>query len=113
MAVKVVRDGSTEATKFDSAQGIVWAVDHGADVINLSLSGPADSPLQSEAVAYATARGVVLVAAAGNDGSEELQYPAAYEQVIAVAASTERDRLAAFSTRGGLGSTWPRRGRSS
>ncbi|MCL4289377.1 MAG: S8 family serine peptidase [Thermoleophilia bacterium] len=101
MAIKVVRDGSTEATKFDTAQGIVWAADHGADVINLSLSGPTDSPLQREAVAYAAARGVVLVAAAGNDGDAKLQYPAAYEEVVAVAASTDRDRLAPFSTRGG------------
>ena len=100
MAIKVVRDGSTEATKFDTAQGIVWAADNGADVINLSLSGPADSPLQRDAVAYAAARGVVLVAAAGNDGDAKLQYPAAYEDVIAVAASTDRDRLASFSTRG-------------
>ena len=100
MAVKVVRDGGTEATKFDSAQGIVWAADHGADVINLSLSGPTDSPLQRDAVAYAAGKGVVLVAAAGNDGNDALQYPAAYEDVLAVAASTDRDRLASFSSRG-------------
>ncbi len=100
MAVKVVRDGATEATKFDSAQGIVWAADHGADVINFSLSGPTDSQLQRDAVAYALAREVVVAAAAGNDGDAELQYPAAYEGVVAVAASTERDRLATFSSRG-------------
>src|SRR5688572_28151941 len=63
------------------AAGIVWAVDHGARVVNLSIAGPGGSRALRQAVAYAAAHGTVVVAAAGNTASDEPQYPAAYPGV--------------------------------
>src|SRR5262249_16851047 len=67
--------------------GIYWAVDHGADVINMSFSTSQDSPLLSAAVQYAVNKGVVLVAAAGNDGLATNVWPAAYGTVIGVGST--------------------------
>lgn len=100
MPVKVLdRNGS--GTYADVADGIRFAVDHGAQVINLSLGGSADSATLKDAVAYAYDHGVVVVAAAGNDGSEVLSYPAAYDEyVIAVGATQYDESLAPYSTHG-------------
>ena len=92
VAVKVAPDGSGAITKFASAAGIVWAADHGADVINLSFGGIDPDDVQRDAVAYAHARGAIVVASAGNRGKGGVQYPAAYEQVVAVGASDRNDR---------------------
>ncbi|WP_108956216.1 type VII secretion-associated serine protease mycosin [Streptomyces fragilis] len=87
------------------AEGIRWAVDHGADVINLSLGDDSKSahpePEQDEAVQYALAKGVVVVASAGNGGASgnRVSYPAAYPGVIAVTAVDRDGRRADFSTR--------------
>ncbi|MFD3540612.1 type VII secretion-associated serine protease mycosin [Streptomyces sp. NPDC058662] len=87
------------------AEGIRWAADHGADVINLSLGDDSDSAHheagEDEAVQYALAKGVVVVASAGNGGKtgDHVSYPAAYPGVIAVTAVDRRGRKAAFSTR--------------
>ncbi|MGW7450811.1 type VII secretion-associated serine protease mycosin [Streptomyces sp. NPDC054787] len=87
------------------ADGIRWAADHGADVINLSLGDDSDSAHheagEDEAVQYALAKGVVVVASAGNGGEsgDRVSYPAAYPGVIAVTAVDRRGRKAAFSTR--------------
>ncbi len=98
--VKVLEDngrGSYSAL----AAGICWAADNGAKVINMSLSGPSpDSTLES-AVNYAWNRGVVLVAAAGNAGTDAPQYPAGYANVIAVAATDENDGKPDWSCYGG------------
>ncbi|MBO3738784.1 S8 family serine peptidase [Actinoplanes flavus] len=75
----------------DIAEGIVYAVDHGADIINLSLGGQDGSTILSEAVTYAAGHGVVVIAAAGNEGVTTPVYPAAYPKAIAVAGSTETD----------------------
>jgi len=75
---------------FNIAQAIIYAVDNGADVINLSLAGPASSFLLEDAVNYAVESGVVVIAAAGNNGSPGAWYPAAYPAVIAV-GSVEKD----------------------
>jgi subtilisin family serine protease len=82
------------------AAGIVWAADHGARVINLSVV--LDSPQQSveDAVRYAHDHGAVVVAAAGNGGGASPTYPAAYAGVIAVAASQEDGALYPWSQRG-------------
>ncbi|MGC5344933.1 type VII secretion-associated serine protease mycosin [Streptomyces sp. AM 4-1-1] len=88
------------------ADGIRWAADHGADVINLSLGDDSESahPDRSEdaAVQYALAKGAVVVASAGNSGDkgDHISYPAAYPGVIAVAAVDRYGGHADFSTRG-------------
>lgn len=81
--------------------GITWAADHGAGVINLSLGGDIDDPFLEEACRYAHDKGVVIVAAAGNDGLAGVLYPAAYDDyVLAVAASDYNDQIADFSNYG-------------
>ncbi|MEU5869807.1 S8 family serine peptidase [Nonomuraea sp. NPDC047529] len=87
------------------AAGIRYAADHGADVISMSLGGGSGawegSAAEEEAVQYAIARGVVLVASAGNDGdtTNRKNFPAAYPGVIAVGAVDRRLRVAPFSNR--------------
>jgi thermitase len=82
------------------AAGIVWASDHGSDVINMSLGGTGFSQIVQDAVIYAEANGVLIFAAAGNSGGEGVLYPAKYAQVIAVAATDSLDNRASFSTYG-------------
>ena len=84
----------------DVAEGITWAADNGADVINLSLTGPAPSSILKNAVDYAWNKGAVVVAAAGNSGDGTVQYPASYSNAIAVAATNRYDDRASFSTVG-------------
>jgi thermitase len=82
--------------------GIKWAVDQGADVINMSLGiRHTEGGLpHEEVVNYARRKGVTIVAAAGNDGQEELYYPGALPHVIAVGATDENNGVAFFSTYG-------------
>jgi serine protease len=77
------------------AQSIRWAADHGANVINMSLGGPAPIGTMKSAIAYARGKGVVVIAAAGNDGHGRVGYPARYPGVIAVAA-TQFDESTTF-----------------
>lgn len=70
----------------DVVEAIVWAADHGAKVINMSLGGADASSALFNALAYAYGKGVVIVAAAGNEGLDQVSYPAAYPQAIAVGA---------------------------
>ncbi len=92
-----------EGTIADLASGITWAAENGAKVINMSLGG-SSSPTLSQAVQLAESKGVVMVAASGNDSSSSVSYPAAYSQVIAVGAASGYDpfTVAAFSN-GGAG----------
>ncbi|WLR57098.1 S8 family peptidase [Mesobacillus subterraneus] len=87
-------------TTFDIAKGIVWAVDHGADVINLSLGNYQPSKVLEEAVRYAFEKDVVMVSAAGNDGSNQPTYPSAYPEVLSVAAVDYNGNRASFSNYG-------------
>jgi thermitase len=84
----------------DVANCITWAHDKGAKVISMSLGGGASTTLKN-AVDYAWksggANGSVLIAAAGNDGDATLNYPAAYPNVVSVAATDDRDARASFS----------------
>jgi subtilisin family serine protease len=82
------------------AAGITWAAKHGANVINMSFGGNTGSSMVANAVAFARSMGVVVVAAAGNEGNTMRFYPAAYRGVLSVAATTSSDHLYSFSTRG-------------
>jgi subtilisin family serine protease len=98
LPVKVAAaDGS--ASESNVAAGIVWAADHGARVINLSLGGSYGSTV-ANAVAYAIAKGVLVVAAAGNSGNSGRFYPAADDGVLSVAATQPDDSLYAWSNYG-------------
>jgi type VII secretion-associated serine protease mycosin len=85
------------------ADGIRWAADHGADVINLSLGGTTPSGVYRAAIDYAVnTRGVVVVASAGNDyqNGNPMEYPASDPDAIAVGASTASGARASFSSTG-------------
>lgn len=82
------------------ANGIIWATDNGAKVINMSLGGSRGSSTLANAVNYAVANGVVVVAAAGNSGNSSRTYPAYYSGVIAVAATDSNDAKASWSSYG-------------
>ncbi len=99
MPVKVL-DAAGRGTDADIAQGIVWATDHGARIINLSLGGPGASDLIDNAVDYALQREVVLVAAAGNASSQALFYPAGAPGVLGVTATDSAGQFASFSNHG-------------
>ena len=81
------------------AEGIRFAADNGAQVINLSLGGPIKSKILEEAVEHALSKGVLVVAAAGNSG-RSVGWPAAYPGVVAVSATDDKDKIAWFSSRG-------------
>ncbi|HEY9855748.1 MAG TPA: S8 family peptidase [Stenomitos sp.] len=96
MPVKVLSaDGS--GSDADVADGITWAADHGAQVLNMSLGGPGESQVLEDAVNYALKKGVAVIAAMGNDGTNEMSYPAAYPGVVAVGATDSKDQTADFS----------------
>ena len=82
------------------AEGIVWAVDNGASVINISVEIRGDSPELEKAIDYAWSEGSLVVAAAGNDGNDSPVYPAGYDNCIAVAATNRDDGLAVLSNHG-------------
>ncbi|MCS7221299.1 MAG: S8 family serine peptidase [Anaerolineae bacterium] len=84
----------------DFARGIIYAVDHGAKVINMSFGGTYYSTTLRDAIAYAASRGVLLVAAAGNNNSSSPFYPAYFEEVMAVAATDSNDARASWSNYG-------------
>jgi thermitase len=95
-----VLDAQESGTDAEIARGLVWAVGAGAGVVNLSMSGPTEAPVLRNAIRTAVAHGVVVVAAAGNDGSAARSYPAADPNVIGVAATTSLDTLFTWSNRG-------------
>lgn len=107
----ILEDGDPARSKARStrgnalAEGIRWAADHGADVINLSLGDDSKSAHpeagEDEAVQYALKKGVVVVASAGNGGEkgDHISYPAAYPGVIAATAVDRYGTRASFSTR--------------
>ncbi|MEU4557986.1 S8 family serine peptidase [Actinoplanes sp. NPDC023936] len=102
LPVKVL-DANGSGYMSDTAEGIVWAADHGAQVINMSLGSTAKVTAVTNAVAYARSRGVTVVAAAGNSrtSGSPISYPGADEGVIAVAATDSADRYASYSNAGG------------
>ncbi len=122
MAVRVL-DSAGNGNLADIADGIHYAIDNGAHIISASLGGPASSTMQS-AVVRAYARGVIIIAAAGNEATNDntFSYPAAYgtsyDNIISVAAVDQNGNLAEFSNWGtgwvdiaapgvNILSTWP------
>ncbi|WNB92412.1 S8 family peptidase [Bacillus sp. NEB1478] len=101
LAVRVL-DAEGSGSLDDVAQGIRYAADQGAQVINLSLGGNLGTKTLEDAVNYAWNKGSVVVAAAGNSGVALPSYPAYYENAIAVAATDQNDQKASFSNFG----TW-------
>ena len=103
---------TTAFSDFDEAAAIVWAVDHGARILNLSLGGPDTSTTERRAIDYAAKHGVLIVAAIGNerDAANPVEYPAALVQPVgsngrggvglSVGASDENGRPAEFSNTG-------------
>jgi thermitase len=99
MPVKVLgADGF--GTLSNVASGIRWAVDNGARIISLSLGSTTDAATLRNAITYAWGQGAVVVAAAGNEATDQFSYPAAYPEAIAVAATDNQDRRAGFSNFG-------------
>ncbi len=78
-------------------QGIIYAADHGARVINCSWGGTGYSPYEQDVIDYADAEGALVVAAAGNSGSTQFQSPAYYNHVLSVAATDQNDVAAYFT----------------
>ncbi|MFC5703637.1 S8 family peptidase [Cohnella faecalis] len=99
MPVKVL-DSTGAGSTYSVAEGVVWAVDHGANVINLSLGNYADAEFMHDALKYAYDHGVVLVAASGNDNTDRPGYPAAYPEVLGVAATDPNEARAEYSNYG-------------
>jgi hypothetical protein len=99
MNVKVLDDNGMGAYSW-IVSGVIWATDHGAEIINMSLGAPYDSSALEDAINYAWSKGVVVVAAAGNNGDTAPMYPAHYANCIAVAATDASDARTAWSNYG-------------
>ncbi len=98
LPVRVV-DGC-DGTPAEAAEGIIWAVDAGADIVLTAMSFSHPDPALASAVQYAAAHDVLLIAPAGNSGDVGVTYPAAYPECIAVAATDALDQRSAISNRG-------------
>ncbi|WP_413173699.1 S8 family peptidase [Anabaena azotica] len=99
MPLKVLSaDGA--GTVADIAEAIKFAADKGADVINMSLGGGGESQLMQDAIEYAYKKGVVIIAAAGNESTDGASYPARYPHVIGVSAFGPDGEKASYSNFG-------------
>lgn len=99
MPVKVL-NGEGKGDTGDIVAGLIWAVDHGARVVNMSLGGAGGSRALSAAIEYARSKDVLVVAAMGNAGENSQEYPAGYPGVMAVGATDRDDQVADFSNYG-------------
>lgn len=95
-------DATGNAEEDDVAAALLYAAMHGAHVVNMSFGDGVDSPLLRAAVNAAASMGCILVASAGNTGTTSRQFPASYDDVIAVAATNDQDRRAPFSSTGSM-----------
>lgn len=103
MSLKCASDQTSNPNSFSLiavVNGIIYATDNGADIINMSLGTSFDFPPLEAAVNYAHDNDVIVVAAAGNDNTNVASFPAAYTHAIAVAASDNMDQKASFSNFG-------------
>lgn len=81
-----------------AARAVIYAADNGAEVISMSFGYPWPVPVLDDALAYARSKGVICCAAIGNDGTEQLNYPASSPGVLTIGASNSDDMVAHFST---------------
>jgi flagellar hook assembly protein FlgD len=88
------------ASAYDVASGIYYAVDHEANIINLSLGSFYYSNLLDDAVQYAASKGVIIIAAAGNSNTYQETYPAALDSVLGISATDDKDVITYFSNYG-------------
>jgi serine protease len=95
-ALTTIGSGSTASI----ADGIQYAADQGADIINLSLGAGERTQTMEDAIDYATENGSLPIAAAGNNGEEGVSYPARFEEVVAVGAVDDNENLTDFSQYG-------------
>ena len=95
-----VTDASGVSDLFTISQAVVAAVDAGARIINVSLGGYATGPVLDAAIGYATQRGALIVAAAGNDQAAQLSWPAADARVVSVGAIDRAEQQVSFSNSG-------------
>lgn len=94
--------GANTGNEAALARGIKYATDLGVDVINLSLGASSPLPTVKKEIDEAVAKGIVVVAAGGNDGASKLQYPAAYDNVLAVGAINRNYAIPSYSARDGI-----------
>jgi serine protease len=99
LALRVLNDSGNGTTDV-VASGVRWATDHGARIINMSLTSLSNSAPLDQACQYAAQAGVLLVVASGNEGHQAIGFPAALSECIAVGASSKDSRLATFSNYG-------------
>lgn len=99
LSIKVLND-SGRGYNSGIANGLVWAADNGARVINLSLGGGSPSQTLEDAINYAWNKGAVVNCAAGNNGNANRMYPAYYNNCIAVAATDSGDKKTSWSNFG-------------
>ncbi|MBJ8113825.1 S8 family serine peptidase [Bacillus cereus group sp. N6] len=99
MPVKVLGDDGAGTTDF-ILKGIMYAIEQNVDVINMSLGGPTYTQAEQSVLELAWNKGIISIAAAGNEGHEQPSYPAAYNFVLGVSATNKSDRLASFSNWG-------------
>lgn len=99
MPVKVL-DSSGSGSYSDVANGIIFAVNNGANIINLSLGGYSGNSTLASAVQYANSNGVLVIAASGNAGISSIYYPAAYSEAMAIGATDSNDNRAYYSNYG-------------
>nr|MDH3164261.1 S8 family serine peptidase [Bacillus licheniformis] len=92
-------DSSGSGDTEQIANGIIYAADHGAKVINLSLGGPY-SRVMEYALKYAASKNVTIVAATGNDGVSEISYPASSKYTLSVGATNNLDLVSDYSNYG-------------
>ena len=99
MPLKAFKADGT-STLFDMLRAIYYAVENGADVLNMSFSLPVSSPELQRAITFATDRGIVAVASVGNRGTTTLVYPAAFPGVLGIASTDAFDARSVFSNFG-------------
>lgn len=99
----VVLNEDEFGASYQIAEGIRWAADQGAHVINLSFGGPTKTKIEQEAIQYARDKGILVVTSAGNDGTDaHLTYPASERDILTIGAANEQQELASFSNYGNV-----------